>query len=37
MAKQPWEEKVFDDNNGIISMSEEYMERYVNLKEAINE
>lgn len=30
-------EKVFDDNNGIISMSEEYMERYVNLKEAINE
>jgi hypothetical protein len=29
--------KIFDDNNGIIAMSEEYADRYINLKESINE
>ena len=30
-------EKAFDEENGIIAMSEEYADRYVNLKESINE
>lgn len=30
-------EKEFDENNGIIAMSEEYADRYVNLKKSINE
>ena len=30
-------EKEFDENNGIIAMSEEYADRYVNLKRSINE
>lgn len=30
-------EKAFDEDNGIIAMSEEYADRYVNLKESINE
>jgi hypothetical protein len=30
-------EKSFDDDNGIIAMSEEYANKYINLKESINE
>lgn len=29
--------KTFDNDNGIIAMSDEYMGKYINLKEAINE